>query len=78
MTYPAFHAILGRWVPAHERTKLSTFAYAGAYAGTVASNPISGYVQVPVPQLGALWQLSGIIAQPAERVCVQRERERGG
>eukprot|EP00040_Diaphanoeca_grandis_P026890 m.151631 g.151631 ORF g.151631 m.151631 type:complete len:496 (-) comp30770_c2_seq4:305-1792(-) len=44
VTYPAFHSILGRWVPMHERTKISTFVYAGAYAGTVVSQPLSGYL----------------------------------
>lgn len=44
VTFPAFHAVLGRWVPIHERTKYSTLAYAGAQFGTVVSNPVSGYL----------------------------------
>jgi len=44
VTYPAFHSILGRWVPLHERTQISTFVYAGAYAGTVVSQPLSAFL----------------------------------
>jgi MFS family permease len=44
VTFPAFHAILSRWVPSHEKTKMSTFAYAGAYIGTVVSQPVSSYL----------------------------------
>ena len=29
VTFPAFHAVLGRWVPYNEKTKISTFVYAG-------------------------------------------------
>lgn len=35
VTFPAFHAVLGLWVPLHERTKYSTLAYSGAQFGTV-------------------------------------------
>jgi len=44
VTFPAFHAILSRWVPYSERTKISTFVYAGAYIGTVFANPISSWL----------------------------------
>ena len=44
VTFPAFHAVLGQWVPMHERSKFGTFAYSGAAFGTVVSSPLSGYL----------------------------------
>ena len=38
VTFPAFHAVLGRWVPREERSTLATFAFAGAQFGTVVSD----------------------------------------
>lgn len=42
VTFPAMHAIWGKWAPQMERSKLVTFTYSGAHMGTVLSLPISG------------------------------------
>uniref|UniRef100_A0A0B7A1X2 Sialin n=1 Tax=Arion vulgaris TaxID=1028688 RepID=A0A0B7A1X2_9EUPU len=42
VTFPAMHAMWGRWAPVWERSKLVSFTYAGAQLGTVFSMPISG------------------------------------
>ncbi|KAK9881225.1 hypothetical protein WA026_015338 [Henosepilachna vigintioctopunctata] len=41
-TYPALNAILSKWVPIGERSKLGTLVYAGSQIGTVMANSISG------------------------------------
>eukprot|EP00037_Helgoeca_nana_P015170 m.141938 g.141938 ORF g.141938 m.141938 type:complete len:519 (-) comp22892_c0_seq2:155-1711(-) len=49
VTFPAFNAVLACWVPPHDRTRFSTFVFAGALFGTIVSNPVSGYLcSVPV------------------------------
>lgn len=42
VTFPTMHAMLARWAPEMERSKLSAFIYAGAPMGTVISMPLSG------------------------------------
>lgn len=42
VTFPAMHAIWGKWAPQMERSKLVTFTYSGSHMGTVLSLPISG------------------------------------
>lgn len=42
VTYPCIHAIWARWAPVYERTRMSSIAYAGSYAGTVIAMPLSG------------------------------------
>lgn len=44
VTFPAYNAVLACWVPAHDRTRFSTFAFSGALFGTIVSNPVSGYL----------------------------------
>ncbi|KAL3281332.1 hypothetical protein HHI36_004540 [Cryptolaemus montrouzieri] len=39
VTYPCMHAIWSQWAPPLERSRLGTFAYTGAYVGTVVSMP---------------------------------------
>ncbi|KAL3272432.1 hypothetical protein HHI36_013913 [Cryptolaemus montrouzieri] len=41
-TFPALNAILSKWVPLSERSKLGTLVYAGSQIGTVLANSISG------------------------------------
>ncbi|XP_022911273.1 putative inorganic phosphate cotransporter [Onthophagus taurus] len=43
-TYPALNAMLGKWVPVHERAKIGTLVYAGGQIGTVVGNALSGYL----------------------------------
>ena len=42
VTFPAMHAILGRWAPPVERSFLVSLCYAGSQMGTVLAQPISG------------------------------------
>lgn len=42
VTFPAVHAMLGRWAPPVERSFLVSLCYAGSQMGTVLAQPISG------------------------------------
>lgn len=42
VTFPCIHAVWSKWAPPLERSRMSTLAFAGAYAGTVVSMPASG------------------------------------
>lgn len=42
VTYPSMHAMLSKWAPPLERSKMVTSVYAGAQIGTVLAMPISG------------------------------------
>ncbi|XP_048241386.1 sialin-like, partial [Haliotis rufescens] len=42
VTYPAIHAMWSKWAPPQEKTKLATFAFSGAYFGTVLAMPACG------------------------------------
>ncbi|XP_065062832.1 sialin-like [Rhopilema esculentum] len=42
VTFPAVHAILGRWSPVYERSKLATLVYSGSSLGTLLGYPIAG------------------------------------
>ena len=44
VTFPVMHAMLAQWSPPLERSKLSTFIYAGSMMGTVISLPITGLI----------------------------------
>ncbi|XP_052764717.1 sialin-like [Mya arenaria] len=44
VTFPAMHAMWGKWGPLYERSKLTGFSYTGAQMGTVISMPISAYL----------------------------------
>lgn len=39
---PCTHALLAKWIPPNERSRLGAFVYAGAQFGTVISMPLSG------------------------------------
>lgn len=41
-TFPALTALLSKWVPAGERSKIGSLVYAGSQIGTVFSNSVSG------------------------------------
>lgn len=40
--FPASHTLLGRWLPANERTTLAGVVYGGAQMGTIIAMPVSG------------------------------------
>lgn len=42
VTYPSMHAMLSKWAPPLERSKMVTSVYAGAQVGTVIGMPLSG------------------------------------
>jgi len=44
VTFPAMLAFLARWAPPEERSRFTSFTYAGAAFGTVISMPLSGYL----------------------------------
>ncbi|XP_053981510.1 putative inorganic phosphate cotransporter [Hylaeus volcanicus] len=39
---PCTHALLAKWIPPNERSRMGAFVYAGAQFGTVISMPLSG------------------------------------
>ncbi|XP_065214587.1 putative inorganic phosphate cotransporter isoform X2 [Planococcus citri] len=41
---PCTHAILAKWIPPNERSRMGAFVYAGAQFGTVLAMPISGFL----------------------------------
>ncbi|XP_012224783.1 putative inorganic phosphate cotransporter isoform X2 [Linepithema humile] len=48
---PCTHALLAKWIPPNERSRMGAFVYAGAQFGTVVSMPLSGLL--------ANWDLVG-------------------
>ncbi|XP_068633483.1 putative inorganic phosphate cotransporter [Battus philenor] len=40
--FPATHTLLGRWLPAHERTTFTAVVYGGTQIGTIIAMPMSG------------------------------------
>ncbi|ERL87632.1 hypothetical protein D910_01188, partial [Dendroctonus ponderosae] len=43
---PCSHALLAKWIPPNERSRMGSFVYAGAQLGTVISLPLSGLLSV--------------------------------
>ncbi|KAL3285321.1 hypothetical protein HHI36_019430 [Cryptolaemus montrouzieri] len=43
---PCTHALLAKWIPPNERSRMGAFVYAGAQFGTVISMPLSGLLSV--------------------------------
>jgi ACS family sodium-dependent inorganic phosphate cotransporter-like MFS transporter 5 len=44
VTFPVMHAMIAEWAPPLERSKMSTFIYAGSMMGTVISLPMTGLI----------------------------------
>lgn len=42
VTFPCIHAVWAKWAPPLERSRMASLAFAGNYAGTVISMPMSG------------------------------------
>ncbi|XP_047991934.1 putative inorganic phosphate cotransporter isoform X2 [Leguminivora glycinivorella] len=40
--FPASHTLIGRWLPAHERTSYTAVVYGGSMIGTIVAMPVSG------------------------------------
>ncbi|XP_066246488.1 putative inorganic phosphate cotransporter [Euwallacea similis] len=43
---PCSHALLAKWIPPNERSRMGSFVYAGAQLGTVISLPLSGLLSI--------------------------------
>lgn len=43
---PCSHALLAKWIPPNERSRMGSFVYAGAQFGTVISLPLSGLLSI--------------------------------
>lgn len=43
-TYPALNAMLAKWTPPSERSKIGSLVFAGAQIGTVLANALSGFL----------------------------------
>ena len=48
VTFPAMHAMIAKWIPLTERSKLITFINAGAQFGTIVSLPVSGLIAAKI------------------------------
>uniref|UniRef100_A0A7G3AT52 Sialin n=1 Tax=Lutzomyia longipalpis TaxID=7200 RepID=A0A7G3AT52_LUTLO len=42
INFPSMHALLSRWAPVYERSRMASFCIAGCYTGTVVALPLSG------------------------------------
>ncbi|XP_028143350.2 putative inorganic phosphate cotransporter [Diabrotica virgifera virgifera] len=42
--FPSMHAVLGKWIPVPERSRLGTFVYSGSPLGIVSSLILTGYI----------------------------------
>ncbi|XP_065897724.1 sialin-like [Dysidea avara] len=42
VTFPAMHAMFGKWAPPLERSMMATLAFAGPYVGNIIAFPLSG------------------------------------
>ncbi|KAK7471778.1 hypothetical protein BaRGS_00035600 [Batillaria attramentaria] len=62
VTYPAIHAIWAKWAPPQEKTKLATFAFSGAYFGTVISMTVSGALAESSSGWPSIFYVFGCIA----------------
>lgn len=50
-SYPAMHALLSRWAPPLERTRMTSISYSGAFVGTIVALAVGG-------ALGLRWTLN--------------------
>ncbi|XP_016837116.1 sialin-like [Nasonia vitripennis] len=44
VTYPAINVLLSQWIPPDEKSRISTFVYAGQLLGTIYANSVSGII----------------------------------
>ncbi|GAB0100069.1 hypothetical protein DMENIID0001_160520 [Sergentomyia squamirostris] len=42
--FPAMHALLSRWAPVYERSRMTSFAIIGCYTGTIIVFPLSSFL----------------------------------
>ena len=44
VTFPVMHAMLAKWAPPLELSKMATFIYTGSTLGTIVSLPLTGII----------------------------------
>ena len=86
VTYPAVMAMLAKWAPLSERSRLTATIYSGAQAGTVVALPLSGMladrfgwesVFYVSGILGCFWFLFWVVfvySSPAEHPWISKAR----
>ena len=75
------HAMLARWSPKMEVSKMSAFTYAGAHMGTVVSLPLTGllcdafgwqFVFYAFGALGVIWFVGEVTGHRGYSMCTLR------
>ncbi|XP_055626995.1 sialin-like [Toxorhynchites rutilus septentrionalis] len=70
VTFPCSHAFWSQWAPPSERSRMSSIAFSGAFAGTVVTMPLSGVlasswgwesVFYVFGTIGCIWYLAWIL-----------------
>ncbi|CAO1314915.1 unnamed protein product [Diamesa tonsa] len=88
VTFPCIHAVWSRWSPPLERSRMASLAFAGNYAGTVVSMPLSGILAVKYGwesifyvfgAIGCIWFVCWIVIvkkSPQEDPFITEEEKR--
>ncbi|KAF2903419.1 hypothetical protein ILUMI_02772 [Ignelater luminosus] len=58
-TFPALNAILAKWVPLSERSRIGSLTFAGSLLGTVIGNAVSGVLIEATQDWGSVFYLFG-------------------
>ncbi|KAF2885040.1 hypothetical protein ILUMI_21156 [Ignelater luminosus] len=58
---PCTHALLAKWIPPNERSRMGAFVYAGAQFGTVISMPLSGLLSASEAEWPSVFYVFGAI-----------------
>lgn len=59
---PCTHALLAKWIPPQERSRMGALVYAGAQFGTIISMPISGLLaEYSWPSIFYVFGLLGVV-----------------
>ncbi|KAL1513233.1 hypothetical protein ABEB36_002668 [Hypothenemus hampei] len=58
---PCTHALLAKWIPPNERSRMGAFVYAGAQFGTVISMPLSGLLAVSHAGWPSIFYVFGVV-----------------
>ncbi|XP_049819870.1 putative inorganic phosphate cotransporter isoform X2 [Aethina tumida] len=58
---PCTHALLAKWIPPNERSRLGAFVYAGAQFGTVISMPLSGLLSISAGGWPSIFYVFGAV-----------------
>lgn len=58
---PCTHALLAKWIPPNERSRMGAFVYAGAQFGTVISMPLSGLLSASHAGWPSIFYVFGVV-----------------